>query len=108
MSYPLRILTPEGPVFDDDVEQLQVTAFKGSLGVLAGHAPMISALRVGPGKVTTTAGVQWYVFGEGTLEVRAPEAILLVDYAEKVDSYEAAKALAAQDQEADEAHARLD
>lgn len=108
MSYPLRILTPEGPVFEGEVDHLQVTAFKGSLGVLTGHAPMISALRTGPGKISAASGEQWYVFGEGTLEVRSPDVILLVDYAEKADSYEAAKALAAEDREPNAQDARLD
>lgn len=101
MSYPLRILTPEGPVFDAEVDAVQVTAYNGSLGVLAGHAPMITALLTGPGKVTTASGDQWYVFGEGTLEVRSPDVVILVDYAEKVSSYEEAKQVAAGDRETD-------
>ena len=99
MSYPLRILTPEGPVFDGSVDAIQVTAYQGSLGVMTGHAPMISALLTGPGKVTTPAGDQWYVFGDGTLEVRSPDVVLLVDYADKVSSYEEAKKVAAGDRD---------
>ncbi|MCC5846737.1 MAG: F0F1 ATP synthase subunit epsilon [Verrucomicrobia bacterium] len=97
MSYNLRILTPEGPIFDDTVDTVQATGYKGSFGVLTGHAPMITALLVGPGKVITSSGTQWYVFGEGTLEVRKPDVVMLVDFAEKVDSYEAAKKLTAED-----------
>jgi len=99
MSYPLRILTPEGPVFDQDVEAVQVTAYHGSLGVLTGHAPMLTALVTGPGKVVSSAGTQWYVFGEGTLEVRSPDVVMLLDYAEEADSYEDAKAKASEDRE---------
>jgi F-type H+-transporting ATPase subunit epsilon len=94
-SFPLRILTTEGPVLDAEVESVVVTAYHGSLGVLAGHAPMISAVVTGPGKVIRDGQTQWYVFGEGTLEVRGPDVILLADYAEKVDSHEAAKEAAA-------------
>ncbi|MDF3128790.1 F0F1 ATP synthase subunit epsilon [Kiritimatiellaeota bacterium B1221] len=90
-AFPLRIFTPEGPVVDTEVESLVVTAFNGSLGVLAGHAPMISAVVTGPGKVVASGSTQWYVFGEGTLEVRGPDVVLLVDFAEKADSYDAAK-----------------
>ncbi|WFB37216.1 F0F1 ATP synthase subunit epsilon [Kiritimatiellota bacterium B12222] len=95
-SFPLRVFTPEGPVVDSEVESLVVTAFTGSLGVLAGHAPMISAVVVGPGKVVSSTGTQWYVFGEGTLEVRGPDVVLLIDFAEKAENYEAAKAQTAQ------------
>lgn len=95
-SFPLRIFTPEGPVVDAEVDSLVVTAYNGSLGVLAGHAPMISAVVIGPGKVIKDAATQWYVFGEGTLEVRGPDVVLLVDFAEKAANYEAAKAQTAQ------------
>ncbi|MDA3872447.1 MAG: F0F1 ATP synthase subunit epsilon [Kiritimatiellae bacterium] len=97
-SFPLRILTPEGPVVDAEVETIVVTAFNGSLGVLAGHAPMIAAVVIGPGKVVQNGITTWYVFGEGTLEVRGPDVILLVDFAEKAANYEAAKEQTAQAQ----------
>ncbi|MEX2605945.1 MAG: F0F1 ATP synthase subunit epsilon [Kiritimatiellia bacterium] len=95
-SFPLRILTPEGPVVDAEVETIVVTAYNGSLGVLAGHAPMIAAVVTGPGKVVQNGSTTWYVFGEGTLEVRGPDVILLVDFAEKAANYEAAKEQTAQ------------
>jgi len=95
-QFPLKILTPEGPVVDSEVESLVVTAYHGSLGVLAGHAPMISAVVTGPGKYVLDGKTHWYVFGEGTLEVRGPEVILLVDFAESAESLEAAKELTAQ------------
>jgi len=94
-SFPLRILTTEGPVLDAGVESIVVTAYHGSMGVMAGHAPMISAVVIGPGKVIQDGVTQWYVFGEGTLEVRGPDVILLADFAEKVDSHAAAKDAAA-------------
>ncbi len=97
-SFPLRILTPEGPVIDAEVEILVVPAYNGSLGVMAGHAPMIAAVVIGPGKVVSNGTTTWYVFGEGTLEVRGPDVILLVDFAEKTANYEAAKEQTAQAQ----------
>lgn len=95
-TFPLRVFTPEGPVVDAEVETIVATAYNGSLGILAGHAPMISAVVIGPGKVTIDGTTTWYVFGEGTLEVRGPDVVLLVDFAEKSDNYEAAKEQTAQ------------
>ncbi len=99
MSYPLRVFTPEGPVFDNTVDAIQLTAFEGSMGILTNHAPMLAALLTGPAKITVEGKDQWYVFGEGTLEVRPPEVILLIDFAEKVGSHEEAKAVAAKDKD---------
>jgi len=95
-TFPLRILTPAGPVIDEEVETLTVTAYHGRLGVLAGHAPMISAVKTGPGKVVRNGKETWFAFGEGTLEVRSPDVVLLVDFADQVDSVDAAKQLAEQ------------
>ncbi len=100
MSYPIRILTPEGPVFEHEaIDALQVTGYKGSMGILTGHAPMISALLTGPAKVTVDGKDHWFVFGEGTLEVRPPAVVLLIDFAEKAASYEDAKRISAGDSE---------
>lgn len=102
-SFPLRILTPEGPALDAEVESVVVTAYHGSLGVLAGHAPMISAMVTGHGKVVRDGKTQWYALGEGTLEVRGDEVVVLTDFAETAESLEAAKQLAAAAIESDEA-----
>lgn len=90
-SFPLKVLSPEGPVLESEATYLQVTAYNGSLGVLAHHAKMISAVVAGPGKVEQDGGTTWFAFGEGTLEVRGPEVVLLVDFAEKADSLDDAR-----------------
>lgn len=91
MNYPLTILTPEGAVYEGEVEAVTVNAYNGSLGVLAHHAPMISAVREGVASVTVGGNKSWFALGEGTLEVRPPRALLLLDYAEQADSEEDAK-----------------
>lgn len=85
-SFPLKVLSPEGSILDTEVSYLQVTAYNGSLGVMANHAKMISAVITGPGKIEKDGKTTWYAFGEGTLEVRGPEVILLVDFAEEAES----------------------
>jgi F0F1-type ATP synthase epsilon subunit len=90
-TFSLKILSPEGSVLETDARHLQVTAFNGSLGVLAHHAKMISAVVAGPGKVEMDGKTVWYAFGEGTLEVRETEVVLLVDFAEEATSLEDAR-----------------
>ena len=48
-SFELEIITPERIVFKGNSYSLVVPAYKGYLGVMAGHAPFISAL--GQGKI---------------------------------------------------------
>jgi len=90
-SFPLKVLSPEGSILEATVDHVQVTAFNGSLGVLAHHAKMISAIVSGPGKVESGGNTTWYAFGEGTLEVRDEEVVLLVDFAEEASSLDDAR-----------------
>ena len=95
MKFPLTILTPAGPAFKGDADAISITATDGSMGVLANHAPMIAAVTEGAGKITVNGKDTWYALGEGTLEVRPPQVLLLIDYAEAADSKADAVARAA-------------
>lgn len=46
-SFHLEIVTPEGVAYDGEAVQLSVRAVDGSLSVLAGHIPMMTALKNG-------------------------------------------------------------
>jgi F-type H+-transporting ATPase subunit epsilon len=46
-SFPLRIVTPYGPVFDGQAEELIVRTTGGDLGILAGHVDCVAALGMG-------------------------------------------------------------
>ena len=41
---PVEVLTPEGEVFDDEVEMVSTRTDTGSIGVLANHAPLMGIL----------------------------------------------------------------
>ncbi|MBE6975443.1 MAG: ATP synthase F1 subunit epsilon [Ruminococcaceae bacterium] len=46
-SFPLRIVTPYGPVYDGKAEELIVRTTCGDLGILAGHVDCVAALGMG-------------------------------------------------------------
>ena len=46
-SYRLIVSTPDGSLFDGEAEALILRAADGDLAVLAGHAPLITAVRPG-------------------------------------------------------------
>ena len=50
-SYPLKITTPAGVVYEGSAVQLSVCAIDGELAVLAGHIPMVTALKSGECRV---------------------------------------------------------
>ena len=52
-SFHLQIVTPEGVRYDGDAVQLSVRAVGGSMSVLAGHIPIVTALKNGVCRVYT-------------------------------------------------------
>ena len=79
-EFELSILTPERAVFEGKVEYVQVPGSEGYLGVLAGHAALITALAAGRLTVRKPGGdeVVWAVSG-GFFEVADDRATVLAD-----------------------------
>ena len=44
-SYKLKISTPDGNVFEDEVVKFDVRGLEGDLAVMAGHIPFMTALK---------------------------------------------------------------
>jgi F-type H+-transporting ATPase subunit epsilon len=70
-TFTLEIRTPEKKLFHGQVRALTVRALDGGLGVLAGHAPLATALA--PGKVSYRGVEKGGAEGriEGELEVQS-------------------------------------
>jgi len=79
-TFELSILTPERSVFEGAVEYVQVPGSQGYLGVLAHHAPLVTALAPGTLDVRLADGREqsWQVEG-GFFEVSNNRATVLAD-----------------------------
>ncbi len=55
-DFELEIVTPTGVAYKGMAVQLSVRAIDGSLSVLAGHIPMITALKEGPCRIYRQEG----------------------------------------------------
>ncbi len=111
-TFPFELASPARLVFSDEVEQVDVPGAEGDFGVLAGHAPLISALR--PGILTIREGgraKRLYV-RDGFAEVNSSGLTVLAEFAtpvEELDSGEIQKEIEAAETrltEAKEGHAR--
>ncbi len=79
-TYDLSLVTPDGDVFDGEVEMVIVPGAAGEIGVLARHAPLIAMLKAGSTRIHVTAGeVREYATGPGFFKVEQDRAIALVD-----------------------------
>ena len=74
-----RILTPEGEVFEGDVEQISTRTAVGEIGILANHVPVLARLRPTELRLHMEGGdVQRWAQAEGWLQVFANRATILV------------------------------
>jgi F-type H+-transporting ATPase subunit epsilon len=53
-TFHFDLVSPEKLAFAGEVEQVDIPGVAGDLGIMAGHAPLVAALR--PGIMTITAG----------------------------------------------------
>jgi len=95
-SYPLEIVTLKRTVFSDDVECVTVPGGLGYLGILAGHAPLLTNVEIGVITIKIDgASDQKMAVGEGFLVVTPTSTSLLVDTAEKEEEIDVDRARAA-------------
>jgi F-type H+-transporting ATPase subunit epsilon len=74
-----QVLTPEGPVFEGELEQLSTRTTVGEVGILARHIPMVARLVPAELRLHKSEGdVETYAQGEGWLEVFANRARVLI------------------------------
>jgi len=81
-SFPVEVLTPEGKVFDDEVEMVSTRTTVGSIGVLANHAPLMAILEPTELRLyRSESEVVRFAQGEGYLQVVDNSALVLVEEA---------------------------
>jgi F-type H+-transporting ATPase subunit epsilon len=82
-SFQLEIVTPEKMVVKDVAEEMQIPGKNGYLGILPGHAPLITELAVG--EISYRKGGQTYYLAVawGFAEVLPDKVTILAETAER-------------------------
>jgi F-type H+-transporting ATPase subunit epsilon len=96
-TFLLRIVTPSRQVVRENVDEAQIPGREGYLGILPGHAPLISELK--PGEITFKQGEKMYhlAVNGGFLEVLPEQVTVLAETAEKPEEIDVARARASKD-----------
>ncbi len=110
----LQLVSPERVLVDEQVDEVQIPGLDGYMGVLPGHAPLLSELM--PGGVLTyraAGGEKVLAVYGGFVEVQPDRVRILVDAAERREeiNVEEARAQLSKAVETDEiarAQAKLD
>src|ERR671932_906657 len=86
-SFPVEVLTPEGEVFNDEVEMLSTRTTVGSIGILANHTPLLAMLDPTELRLyKSESDVVSFAQAEGYLQVVDNSALVLVEEAEEPGS----------------------
>jgi F-type H+-transporting ATPase subunit epsilon len=93
----LRIVTPSRQVVSEQVEEIQIPGKNGYLGILPGHAPMLSELRVGELAYKQSGKVHKLSITGGFLEVLPGMVTILAEAAERPEDIDLARAQAARE-----------
>lgn len=92
----LDIVTPNGSVFsEDDCEIIILQTKQGELGVMAGHVPTVSALKIGILRAKIDGRYEYFAVTEGFVEIRLDKVTVLVqagEFAKDIDTERARQA----------------
>lgn len=88
----LEIITPEKPIFKNQVDVVTISGTLGSFQILKNHAPLISSFEIGILKVKKDSDETYYTTAGGTVEVNKNKVLVLADSIEKVDDIDTDRA----------------
>jgi F-type H+-transporting ATPase subunit epsilon len=80
--FTVEVLTPEGELFNDEVEMVSTKTTVGSIGLLANHQPLLAMLDPTELRLyRSESEIVRYAQGEGYLQVAEGRALILVEEA---------------------------
>jgi len=94
-TFRLEVTTPERMVLRADVEEAQVPARNGYLGILPGHAPLLAELKAGDISYRHASRTDHIAVSAGFVEVLPEQTRVLVETAEKAEEIDVSRAQAA-------------
>jgi F-type H+-transporting ATPase subunit epsilon len=88
----LQIVTPDKLLVNEDAEQIQMPGKKGYLGILPGHAPLITELMPGEISYTHHGTTHSLAVAWGFAEVLPDKVTILADAAERAETIDVKRA----------------
>lgn len=86
----LDVVTPNGSVFhEEDAEIVILQTKQGELGVMAGHIPTVTPLKIGVLRVKINGKFEYLAVTEGFAEIRPEQITVLVqagEFSKDIDS----------------------
>ena len=82
MKLQLLVVTPEKKVVETEADSVELPAHFGSIGILPGHAPLLTLVHTGVLSYRNAEWVEAYALSSGFAEVSGDRVSVLADLAE--------------------------
>ncbi len=86
MTLTVRVIAPDKTVWDSEAQEVILPSTTGQLGILSGHAPLLTALDAGVMRVRAEKDWMPIALMGGFAEVEENEVTILVNGAERGDA----------------------
>ncbi|SFA48902.1 ATP synthase F1 subcomplex epsilon subunit [Parageobacillus thermantarcticus] len=93
----VSVVTPDGPVYEADVEMVSTKAKSGELGILSGHIPLVAPLEISAVRLKQGGKTEYIAVSGGFLEVRPDKVTILAQAAERAEDIDVDRAKAAKE-----------
>jgi F-type H+-transporting ATPase subunit epsilon len=90
-TFHFDLVSPEKLTFSGEVDQVDIPGLEGDFGVLAGHAPVVAAVRPGILSVITGGSKQKIIVLGGLAEVSESGLTVLANVATTIEELDRAK-----------------
>ncbi|RSK54241.1 F0F1 ATP synthase subunit epsilon [Bacillus canaveralius] len=102
----VSVVTPDGPVYESDVEMVSTKAQSGELGILPGHIPMVAPLQIGAVRLKNSGKMDFVAVSGGFLEVRPDQVTILAQSAESSSEIDIDRAVRAKQRAEERLHSQ--
>jgi len=92
LSFQVSLVRPDALIFSGEADQVDLPGAEGEMGVLAGHAPIVTILRPGIVKVIANDQDEKFVVMGGVAEFSKEELMILADSAARIEDFDVAGA----------------
>ena len=97
-EFKVSIVSSNEEIFSGTADMLYATGSLGEIGIAPGHSPLLTGLMPGPVRVCNEDKEETFFCSGGFIEVQPDVVTVLSDVAERADSMDEAKAIAAKEQ----------
>ncbi len=91
----LEIVTPYGLIFSEEVDEVTASGSEGEFGVLPGHVPFVTTLKIGMLITRTGKEAKYFFVNWGYAEIGHDKVLVLADSAERSEEIDLERAKSA-------------